>query len=124
MIIDELRALLSEEQLRAFLACYAGNDVRFRKRDDGASFAQLERVVGREAASRLRARFAGECVYIPREWAGQRERRNTEIVARIAAGDPPHQVARNYGISERAVRKIRAKHGLERPTGRPPKVAA
>jgi Mor family transcriptional regulator len=112
MILDDLRRLLSERELRAFLACYAGTDVRFEKHEVGASFAQLVRVIGFEAATRLRRHFAGERVYVPRSAADERVQRDTEIRSRIAAGESFASIARSYRtvttLSERHVRRIAA----------------
>lgn len=109
-ILDELRMLLTDEQLVMFLACYAGNDFRFEKHDNGPSFKQLVRVIGPEAASRLRRHFAGERVYIPRgSDAENRARRDAEIRSRIALGESNASIARSFRISERWVRQIAAR---------------
>lgn len=112
MILDDLRLILAPDELARFLTVFAGNDFRFEKTAGGASFAQLERVVGADAAERLRMHFAGERVYIPRNRAEERARRDDEIRARLAAGESPASIARSYRVvttlSERWVRQIAA----------------
>ena len=124
-VFESLSSLLNEHQLRAFLACYEGTDVRFKKRAAGAFFVQLARVVGDDAARRLCERFAGERVYVPFRAATARKDIEAQVMSRVYAGDPHVTIARTFRISEREVRRIRAHYGEGRPAHRPRgKVAA
>lgn len=109
-IIDELRELLGEALLRRFLAVFARTVVTVPKSPRGPFFTELVRVLGAEAAERFRGRFAGSQLYIPFNAAEERERRNAEIVARVAAGESLQSIARSYrsvtSISVRHVRRI------------------
>ena len=66
--------------------------------------------VAAQAARALRDRYFGETVYVPRNAAEERARRDEEIVARVASGESAAAVARSYRVvstlSERHVRRI------------------
>jgi len=110
VILDEIETLIGDRLMLRFLAIFAGTDVHFPKRRSAASYVNLVHTIGEEAASRLRARFVGETVYVPRNADEARERRNAEIAALVRAGESPAAVARRYRIvttlSERHVRRI------------------
>ena len=84
MVLGELRHLLTPAELRAFLAVYGGQQLRFAK--SRAIPGRLAEVVGEPAARRLVERFHGEAPYIPLDAAEQRRRRDIEICARAAMG--------------------------------------
>ena len=110
MILDEIEALVGLDARLRFMALFAGTSVTFPKTPRGPFFAQLARALGNEAAERLRLRYAGEAIYVPRNANEERARRNAEIAARIAAGESPAYVARTYramaSLSERHIRRI------------------
>ena len=115
MILDEIELLVGCEKRMRFMALFAGTDVTFPKKPRGPFFDQLSRALGADAAERLRMRYSGERMYIPRNEAEERARRNAEIAARIAAGESPAYVARTYRvmstISARHIRRIVEKAG-------------
>jgi hypothetical protein len=114
---DEIAAALSEPALRArFLSVFAGQRLRFPKTHGGAP-AEVVRVLGVDAAERLRWHFAGRTLYVPIGAAAERARRDLTIRARLAAGESPAAIARSwrgvYRLSEAAVRRIAARLGAE-----------
>jgi hypothetical protein len=123
MIIDELRELLGEALLQRFLTIFGGTPVTFSKRGKGAPFEQIARVIGEDAARGVCRRFAGQKLYIPRSIREERERRNAEIAARLAAGESPNVIARSYRtvqtITARHVRRIGATATKRRPITEP-----
>jgi hypothetical protein len=121
VILDEIELLVGCEKRMRFMALFAGTDVTFPKQPRGPFFEQLSRALGADAAERLRLRYAGERIYIPRNEADERARRNAEIAARIAAGESPAYVARTYRVmstlSARHIRRIVEKAGsMLKPT--------
>jgi hypothetical protein len=106
--LDELRSILGEDNAQRFLAVFARTDVNVPKLQRGPFFAELQRVVGEEPAERFRKHFAGQTLYVPRNVFEERERRNAEIVARYAAGESLHAIARSYrSITSLSVRQVR-----------------
>lgn len=109
-ILDQLRLLLGEPAASRFLALFSGTSVTFPKRHAGPFFAALVRAVGIDLAERVCRQWAGEHVYIPRNAAEDRARRNVAIAARLAAGESPESIARSYHevkrLSVRTVRRI------------------
>jgi hypothetical protein len=112
MILDELRDLIGVGAALRFVHVFEGTDVQFPKAPHGPFFAELTRVLGPVDAERVRQRFAGSMVYIPRDARDERERRDREIEARLASGESPAAIARSYRIvsklSARSVRRIAA----------------
>jgi hypothetical protein len=111
--LDALARLLGPPHVRAaFFAVYAGRQVRFSK-VRGRAPAVLVRIVGADAAERLRAEFAGRWLYVPLGVAAERRARDEEIRARLDAGDSPADVARSHRVvcrlSEAHVRRIAAR---------------
>lgn len=113
--LDELRLVLGEDDAQRFLDVFARTDVNVPKTPRGPFFVELQRVVGKKPAECFRRHFAGQTLYIPRSALEERERRNAEIVARYAAGEPLYAIARSYrsvtSLSVRHVRRI-----AKRPT--------
>lgn len=111
MILDELQTALGAATQR-FLDVFAATSVTFPKTGQSPFFTELIRVVGADAAERLRLHFAGETVYVPRNAADERERRYGEIRARLASGESPDAIARSYRVvtrlSVRTVQRIAA----------------
>jgi len=116
MIIKEIREILGERLFARFMIVFGGTDVRFPKKRSAISYAHMIRVVGEGAALRLRDRFVGSTIYIPRNASDERARRDDEIAARIASGEKPADVARSYRVvatlSERHVRRILGRVGM------------
>lgn len=109
-VLDQLRILLGEPAASRFLALFSGTSVTFPKRLAGPFFAALVRAVGSDLAERVCRQWAGEHVYIPRNAAEERARRNVAIAARLAAGESPESIARSFHevkrLSVRTVRRI------------------
>lgn len=61
--------------------------------------------LGRAEAEELCAALAGECLYVP---TGRRSIRPEQVEAATLAGKPTRSIARELGISDRHVRRIRA----------------
>lgn len=112
----DLRLLIGTDAARRFLTIWAGAPLRFPKHPAGALYDKLSRVIGIEAAEKLRREFAGQTVYIPTYAHAEREQRNVEIVVRLARGESPAQVARTHQyiarVSPRQVRRIKQAAGL------------
>lgn len=112
MILDELQDVLGAALYRRFVNVFAATVVTFPKAPDGPFFAELVRVVGADAAERVRLHFAGSKVYIPRDAADERKRRDMEIIDRINSGETPESIARTYRlvtrVSIRTVQRIAA----------------
>jgi Mor family transcriptional regulator len=104
--IEEIRELLGDSATIRFLAVFGGTSVTFCKRPEGQQYERMSRVVGEEAAEKLRHRFAGESFYIPKNDADARRVRDEEWAARIASGDSFDQVA----VSTRVVRSYSGRH--------------
>jgi hypothetical protein len=96
LVLDELRIVLGDTLAPRFLAVFARTHVNVPKAARGSFFAELERVIGTEAAERFVRHFAGQPLYIPGDAAEERERRNAEIVARVSSGESFRSIARSY----------------------------
>jgi len=61
----------------------------------------------------LQPHFAGESlkIYVPKLLRADRKRRNREILEALAAGSPPAEVARAFGLTPQGVRRIERKEG-------------
>lgn len=102
----EIVRILGESTATRLFAVFAGTTVTFPLSRAGPSFVALSKVIGPGASERLCERFGGEQVYVPRNTAADRDRRNEEIAARVAAGDSYEAIARTYGTTAINVRRI------------------
>lgn len=68
--------------------------------------AEMIAVIGEAPAARLCAEYAGERLVIPKCDAAVRAARDAEIVARFRAGTPAAELATEYRIALRQVRRI------------------
>lgn len=106
MILEELQEILGETAAQRFVDVFAATAVTFPKSPSGPFFARLVHLAGQDAAERLRLRFAGETIYVPRNATDERKRRDSEISARLAAGESPAAIARSY----RTVTRLSVRH--------------
>lgn len=65
----------------------------------------LVMALGRADAKELCAILSGECFYVP---TGRRSIRAEQVEAATIAGKPTRSIARELGISDRQVRRLRA----------------
>jgi DNA-binding NarL/FixJ family response regulator len=70
---------------------------------EGVSVSSAKRI-GKAISNRLRAEYGSEMVYIP---APDRSARNIAIVAGLAAGDAPQEIAARVGVHVTTVRRVR-----------------
>ena len=70
------------------------------------NFQDVARVVGLELATELSERFGGCTIYVPTEKTMNRHRRNESIKKDYRSGCSYSQIARNYGLTESAIRQI------------------
>lgn len=68
--------------------------------------ASAARAVADKAVERVRQNFGGELIYIPMGLGYNLARRNVEIRRRLAAGESPDAIRREFGISEMQLRRI------------------
>ncbi len=67
---------------------------------------ELYRAIGRENADKLCERYGGGQLYVAGAGAMERSLRNRNIVALYGQGTSRKELARGYGLTERAITKI------------------
>ena len=81
---------------------------------------RLVKAVGRESAEKLVSLFSGERIYVPRDVVVTRD---SEYIDAMRSGKSNFEISRQFGVTERNVRRIFSRLGIRNPNHRPRIVA-